>query len=55
MERVCFLAFGSLQLMVGVTRIPDLEKAIEKVYKKEKEANLSLIFGTRDKRKAQAL
>lgn len=26
--------------MVEVTRIPDLEKAIEKVYKKENQANL---------------
>lgn len=40
---------------MGATRIPGLEKATEKVYKKENEANLSLILGTRDERKAQAL
>lgn len=52
MERVCFLAFGLLELMVGVIRILDLENAIEEVYEKANEANLSFIFETRDDRKA---
>lgn len=51
-ERVCFLAFGSSELMVGVTRIPDLENAVEKVYKQENRANL-FVFNLWDRRQEE--
>lgn len=51
-KRVCFLAFGSLELMVGVTRIPDLENTIQKVYKKENRANL-FVFNLWDQRREE--
>lgn len=38
-----------------VPRIPTLENTIQKVCKKENEANLSLIIGIREDREEQAL
>lgn len=47
-----FLAFGSLELVVGVTRIPDLENTIEKAYKKENQANF-FVFNLWDQRQEE--